>query len=156
MTSLRTCTPFVGAMVYAAISMCYTAAAQVPSDSPRAKAGEPARIAFSHALPQLDGGHLNITVVEVTYGPGESSPPHSHPCAVVGYIIQGALRTRVKGEAEAVYKAGESFYEAPNGIHLVAANASAKIPVKFLAYFVCDRDTPLNVAPPGTTGGGGK
>jgi quercetin dioxygenase-like cupin family protein len=104
----------------------------------------------------MDGGHLNITVVEVTYGPGESSPPHSHPCAVVGYVIHGALRTRVQGEAEAVYKAGESFYEAPDGVHLVAANASAKTPVKFLAYFVCDHNTPLNVAPPGTTGAGSK
>jgi len=136
--------------------MCHPVNAQVPNDSPRDKAAEQAHVAFSRALPQLDGDHLNITVVEVTYGPGESSPPHSHPCAVVGYVIKGALRTRIKGEAEAIYKAGESFYEAPNGVHLIAANASAKTPVKFLAYFVCDHDTPLSVAPPGTTGTGGK
>ncbi|MGA8443294.1 MAG: hypothetical protein WB762_21795 [Candidatus Sulfotelmatobacter sp.] len=86
MTSLRTCTTFVGAIVYAAISMCDTVAAQVPSDSPRDKAAEPARIAFCRALPQLHGGHLNITVVAVTYAPGESSPPHRHPGAVVGDV----------------------------------------------------------------------
>ena len=45
---------------------------------------ERARIAFSHALPELDGRHLKATIVEVTYGPGESSTPHSHPCAVMG------------------------------------------------------------------------
>src|SRR5678810_146419 len=78
-------------------------------------------IAFSHALPQLDGTHLKATIVEVTYGPGASSPPHSHPCPVIGYVIEGALRTQVKGEAEAIYNAGQSFYEAPNGVHIVSA-----------------------------------
>src|ERR1700731_3321975 len=75
---------------------------------------ERARITFSHALPQLDGGHLEVTVVEVTYGPGEFSSPHSHPCAVTGYVVEGALRTQVQGGPEAIYKVGESFYEAPN------------------------------------------
>ena len=32
----------------------------------------------------------------------------------------------MKGEPETIYKAGESFYEAPKGIHLISANASAK------------------------------
>jgi quercetin dioxygenase-like cupin family protein len=128
---------------------------QHPADSSPTKT-EQARIAFSHALPPLDGGHLNATIVEVTYGPGESSPPHSHPCAVIGYVVEGALRTQVKGEAEAIYKAGESFYEAPNGVHMVAANASDEKPMKFLAYFVCDRDTPLSVAAPEAKGTGGK
>lgn len=106
------------------------------------------RSVFSGALPKLDGSHLKATIVEVTYGPGESSAPHSHPCPVIGYVLQGALRTKVKGEAEHVYKSGESFYEAPNGIHEISANASASEPVRFLAYFVCDRDTPLSVPPP--------
>jgi quercetin dioxygenase-like cupin family protein len=117
---------------------------------------ERARIAFSHALPQMNGGHLNASIVEVTYGPGESSPPHSHPCAVIGYVVEGALRTQAKGEAEAMYKTGGSFYEAPHGVHLISANASEKTPMKFLAYFVCDHDTPLSVAVPETKGRGGK
>jgi len=86
-------------------------------------------------LPQLDGGHLKVSVVEVIYGPGESSPPHSYPCAVIGHIVEGAYRTQVEGESEIVYQAGESLYEAPNGTHLVSANASGKEPIKFIAYF---------------------
>jgi quercetin dioxygenase-like cupin family protein len=107
-------------------------------------------------MPRLDGDHLKVTIVEVSYGPGWSSPPHSHPCPVNGYVIEGALRTQVKGEAEAIYRAGESFYEAPNGIHQVSANASRTKPVKFLAYFVCDHDTPLSVGAGETSGGGGR
>jgi len=103
-----------------------------------------ARVSLATPLPKLDGDHLRATLVEVYYGPGEASPPHSHPCAVVGYVVEGAIRTQVKGEPLAVYKAGESFYEAPNGIHAVSANASATEPAKFVAYFVCDHETALS------------
>jgi quercetin dioxygenase-like cupin family protein len=103
---------------------------------------------FSHALPQLDGRHLRATVVEVSYAPGEADKPHSHPCTVVGYVAQGAIRFQVKGGApEAVYKAGESFYEAPNGVHQVSANASDREPAKLIAFFICDHETPLTVPP---------
>lgn len=118
-------------------------------------ATERRRAPFSHALPHLDGDHLKATVVEVTYAPGESDPPHSHPCAVIVYVIEGSYRSQVKGQPEAVYGPGESFYEAPNGVHQISANASDKLPVKFLAYFVCDRDTPLTVPAPETKGAEG-
>jgi quercetin dioxygenase-like cupin family protein len=110
--------------------------------------GEPvqhARMAYVHALPKLDGGHLQASIVEVTYGPGGSSMPHSHPCPVIGYVLEGAVRMQVKGGEEKIYRAGQSFYEAPNGVHEVSANASSEKPARFLAYFVCDRDTPLSV-----------
>jgi quercetin dioxygenase-like cupin family protein len=118
--------------------------AQASAGTSHSVAKERARVAFFHALPKLDGNHLQATVVEVHYGPGESSAPHSHPCAVIGYVIGGRLRTQVKGEPEAIYKVGESFYEAPNGVHQVSANASQTEPVDFIAYFVCDHDQPLS------------
>lgn len=135
-------------LVWIAFVPGHAAVAQVANSAPSNKDTGHARIAFSHALPHLDGTQLKATIVEVTYGPGGSSAPHSHPCPVIGYVIEGALRTQVKGEAEAIYKAGQSFYEAPNGVHMISANASDKAPVKFLAYFVCDHDTPLSVAAP--------
>jgi quercetin dioxygenase-like cupin family protein len=119
-----------------------SAQASTPSSPAKSHAGR-----FSHALPQLDGSHLRAIVVEVNYEPGESDKPHSHPCVVIGHVAQGAIRFQVKGEPETVYKAGESFYEAPNGVHQVSANASDKEPAKLIAYFVCDHDTPLTVPP---------
>jgi quercetin dioxygenase-like cupin family protein len=114
------------------------------------------RIVISKALSKLDGGHLKVNLVEVRYGPGEASPPHSHPCAVIGYVVEGAIRTQVKGEPETTYKAGESFYEAPNGVHLVSANASSTQPAKLVAYLICDHDAPLSVAVPEFKTEGGK
>lgn len=105
---------------------------------------ERARVALTHALPPLDGSRLRVTVVEVNYGPGEESLPHTHPCPVVGYVLEGDLRTQVAGEAAAVYGPGESFYEAPNGVHQVSANASKSTSTRFLAFFVCDTDAPLS------------
>ncbi len=110
--------------------------------------GEDARIVFTHALPALDGKRLQAKVVEVTYGPGESSAQHSHPCAVIGYVLEGAVRMQVKGQPEAIYKTGQSFYEAPNGVHAVSANASKTKPARFIAYFTCDHETPLTVPVP--------
>ncbi|MGA8223187.1 MAG: cupin domain-containing protein [Candidatus Acidiferrales bacterium] len=121
-----------------------------------AQKGERDRVAFSHELPELNGGKLRATVVKVNYGPGESSAPHGHPCPVIGYVVEGTLRTQVKGEPVAIYKAGESFYEATNGVHLISANASDKLPLKLLAYFVCDRDAPLSIAAPEANGTGGE
>lgn len=111
-----------------------------------------ARLAFSTPIPPLDGQHLNAKLVEVLYGPGESSPVHSHPCAVVGYVVEGALRMRVEGSPEKTYSAGDSFYEAPNGIHAVSANASDSKPAKLIAYFICDHETPLSVDVSATKG----
>ena len=125
------------------------------ADAPQAATDQP-RAPFSHALPHLDGDHLKATVVEVTYAPGESDPPHSHPCPVMVYVIEGSYRSQVKGQPEVIYHPGESFYEPPNGVHQISANASDKVPVKFLAYFVCDRDTPLTVPAPETKAAGGK
>ncbi|MBS1841215.1 MAG: cupin domain-containing protein [Acidobacteria bacterium] len=102
------------------------------------------RIAAEQTLPPLDGGKLKATLVEVTYGPGAGSRPHSHPCPVIGYVVSGELRTQVKGGAEAVYKAGETFYEPPNGVHLVSGSASKTEPAKLLAIFLCDHEAELS------------
>src|SRR5215471_19149341 len=97
---------------------------------------------LTQPLPPLHGDALKLQVLEVRYGPGESSLPHSHPCPVVGYVIEGAVRMQVQGSAEKIYSAGESFYEAPNGVHLSSANASKTAPARFLATFLCDHDAP--------------
>ena len=106
------------------------------------------RIVFSQALPQMDAAHLKVTTVEVTYPPGGLSAPHSHPCPVIGYVLRGAVRMQVKGGPVSIYRPGDSFYEAPNGVHQVSANASAKEPAVFLAYFICDHAGPLSVKVP--------
>jgi quercetin dioxygenase-like cupin family protein len=135
---------FAGTLLCAALAGGSGDAVLASSNSPQNQNGGRTRLTLSHVLPRLDGEHLKVSAVEVIYAPGGSSLPHTHPCPVVGYVVEGAVRMQVKGGAEAVYKAGDSFYEDPNGIHLVSANASDKQPAKFIAYFVCDHDVPLS------------
>jgi quercetin dioxygenase-like cupin family protein len=58
--------------------------------------------------------------------------------------MEGAIRSQVKGDDEATFQAGQTFYEPANGVHMVSANASTTAPAKLLAYFVCDSDAPLS------------
>ena len=130
-----------------ALAACGSRAVPRATSSP-ADTVRTVRVALTHTLPVLDGTHLAVTLVEVRYAPGGSSKPHSHPCPVVGYVVEGVYRSQVRGEAESTYTAGQSFYEAPNSVHAVSAHASAERPVKFLASFTCDRKTELSIAVP--------
>lgn len=103
------------------------------------------RTAFSGKLPALDGQRLEATLVEVTYPPGGANPSHRHPCPVIGYVLEGALRMQIQGQPERIYKPGETFVESPSDVHAISANANRDVPARFLAYFVCDHATPLSV-----------
>ena len=120
------------------------AAAQAPATPSDASV----RSLLSQRLPALDGTRLDARLVEVTYAPGGASTAHRHPCPVVGYVIEGALRMQLAGQPERIVRAGESFYESPADIHAVSANASDTQPARFLAYFTCDRETPTSVPVP--------
>jgi quercetin dioxygenase-like cupin family protein len=112
------------------------------------EAGKNTRVAISQTLPRMDGDHLEAKAIEVTYQPGASSPAHSHPCPVLVFVAEGTIRSQVNDEPERVYKVGEAFYETPNGVHRVSANASQTEPAKLIAFFVCDHETPITVAVP--------
>lgn len=155
MGSFGKCIRVAAVIFCSGVVVRHLAWSQEATSGSHGEAKERARIVLSKELPTLDGKHLKATLVEVNYGPGEASPPHSHPCAVIGYVVEGTLRTQVKGEPEMTYKAGESFYEAPNGVHLLSANASSTKPAKLVAYLICDHDTPLSVDVPETIHGKG-
>lgn len=90
-----------------------------------------------HQFPDVGGRPLEAELLIVRYGPGASSEPHRHPCATVGYVLEGALRFAVDQDSARTLQAGESFSEAPNALHRVSANASSTEPVRFLVQFIC-------------------
>ena len=69
-----------------------------------------------------------------------ASAAHRHPCPVVGYVLEGAVRMQLAGQPEAIYTAGDTFFETPADEHVVSANASATERARFLAYFTCDHE----------------
>jgi len=51
----------------------------------------------------------------------------------------------VEGQSEAIYTPGQSFYEAPKGVHAVSKNASQTERARALVIFLNDGDAPLTV-----------
>ncbi|WP_174364850.1 cupin domain-containing protein [uncultured Caballeronia sp.] len=93
--------------------------------------------AFADALPNVPGKTISAIVVD--YPPGAKSIPHRHGQAfVVGYVLQGQIRSQLGNGASLVYNAGEHWTEAPGVHHTVSENVSASAPAKLLAIFVAD------------------
>src|SRR4051812_37137007 len=78
------------------------------------------RTIVSRALPPMNGRDPHVKLVDVTYPPGGANSAHTHPCPVVGYVMAGALRVGINDSAEVIYKAGETFYEAPGDVHRIS------------------------------------
>jgi quercetin dioxygenase-like cupin family protein len=93
--------------------------------------------AFADAIANVPG--KTITAIVVDYPPGGKSLSHRHGSAfVVGYVLQGAIRSKINDGPEKVFHAGESWTEAPGVHHMVSENASDVEPAKLLAIFVAD------------------
>jgi quercetin dioxygenase-like cupin family protein len=127
--------------------LCVVASAFAAAPKSVEKAAADDDAVLSQRLAPMDGAHLTVKLYEVTYPVGAGSKPHSHPCVVVGYVVDGVIRSQVKGEAEQSYAAGKAFYEPANGVHLVSGNGSTKQASKLLAIFICDKDAPLTTPP---------
>lgn len=63
--------------------------------------------AFAHAIANVPG--KTLTALVVSYAPGAKTPAHRHGQAfVVGYVLEGAIRSKLDNGQEVVYRAGES------------------------------------------------
>ncbi|WP_407158412.1 cupin domain-containing protein [Bradyrhizobium sp. STM 3557] len=103
-------------------------------------AGETVTPRFEQALPNVPGKSMIAVVVD--YAPGGASPSHTHAKSafIFGYVLSGEIESQVNDGPKRVYRAGESFYEAPGACHPVSRNASKTEPAKLLAVFVVDSD----------------
>jgi len=94
-------------------------------------------------LPGFSGDEKEGAMFLVEYPPGASSAEHRHDAHVFVYVIQGSVVMQVKGGPELTLKAGETFYEKPDDVHVVSRNASATEPAKFIAFFVKTKGAPV-------------
>ncbi|WP_295715166.1 cupin domain-containing protein [Mucilaginibacter sp.] len=83
----------------------------------------------------------SVEMMVVDFPPRSKSPAHRHPCPTFGYLISGEIVSVFEGKTYH-YKAGDSFYETPNGLHSDARNDSFTQPAKLLVVYVKDSDKP--------------
>jgi len=128
-------TTFAALSAIAALPIVFAEA----TDTPR----ETVAPAFAEVIANVPGKTMTALIVD--YPPGGKTPPHRHGSAfVVGYVLSGAIRSKVDNGEARVYRAGEHWTEQPGAHHGVSENASDTEPAKLLAILVADtRETDL-------------
>lgn len=123
---------YLGAIVAAGLAISTFAVTAAQADNRKVT------VVFDHVLPNVPGKSMRGVLVE--YGPGGSSPAHTHPNSAFIYatVLEGAVRIKINDEPEKIYHAGENFVEMPGDHHSVSANASTTEPSRMLAVFVVD------------------
>jgi quercetin dioxygenase-like cupin family protein len=75
--------------------------------------------------------------------PGGVSSRHRHPGFVLVYVLEGDIITKISGQEQKTYSAGQMFYEPPGSTHEVSQNASSTKPAKFLAMIFAKKGSQL-------------
>lgn len=110
---------------------------------PGAHAAEQAVVTelMTKALAEHPGKEVRMITVE--YPPGSVDPVHRHDAHAFLYVLEGTIVMQVKGGKEVTLRPGETFYEAPDDVHVVGRNASKTEPAKFLVVLVKKQGAPI-------------
>jgi quercetin dioxygenase-like cupin family protein len=80
----------------------------------------------------------DVTLNEGTFYDA-SSPPHSHPTFILGYVLEGQLRFAINHEPERIIPAGGTFFEPVGGMHTIHGSATPNGGVRFLTFRIVPR-----------------
>lgn len=97
---------------------------------------------FRMPLPPLPDDQ-EVLVLEVSLAPGQTGNPHRHDAHVLVYVLEGRVNMQVEGGELVTLSPGETFYESPDDVHTVSANASDSEPARFLVYMIRTAGTPV-------------
>jgi quercetin dioxygenase-like cupin family protein len=99
------------------------------------------KVVVTKALAGVEG--KEVTISEVSMGPGAGSMPHRHDANTFVYVLEGEVEMQVQGGPLTRLGPGEVFYESPTDIHTVSRNASQTAPAKVLVVFVKPAGKPV-------------
>jgi quercetin dioxygenase-like cupin family protein len=84
-------------------------------------------------------------LVAVEYPPGAYEPEHRHNAYVFVYVVEGKIVMQVRGGQQVTLSAGQTFYEAPDVVHVVGRNASKTNAARFIAFFIKNKGAPTHM-----------
>src|SRR5262249_24952561 len=84
-----------------------------------------------------------ILTIRIEYPPGYIDPIHRHNAQAVVYVLQGSVGMQVRGGKEVTLEAGQTFYEAPDDVHIVGRNASKTESAELVVFLVKDKGAPV-------------
>jgi quercetin dioxygenase-like cupin family protein len=128
---------FLGSLLAAALVSGSTVSVAADAEKPPS-----ASVAQLMMRDLIAGPDKEVVVLTVTYPPGGASAPHRHDAQVFVYVLEGELTMQVRGSPAVTLRPGQTFYESPDDIHQVSANASKTAPAKFLVVSIKDKAKP--------------
>lgn len=123
-----------------ALTSASSSATPVSKGDASVRSAEVVQELLTRALTAVPGKEVRMLTVE--YPPGAASPEHRHNAEVFVYVLEGTMRMQVRGAPLQTLHAGQTFYEGPDDIHSVSANASDTAPAKILVFMVRSRAAP--------------
>jgi quercetin dioxygenase-like cupin family protein len=109
-----------------------------PETSGPRPSGELARYALTGPLEGFDA-----VLVELNFAPGVSVPEHRHPGPILGYVVDGQIRTAINNQQDQIVPAGGTFFEPHGALHTSFSSANPDAPVRAVAFLVVPGGSPL-------------
>ena len=109
------------------------------------RAAEEARVTELMTRPLEGVPGKEVTMITVEYPPGAVDPVHRHDASTFVYVLEGTIEMQMEGADKVTLHPGDTFYEDPNGVHLVGRNASDTQPAKFVVVLVKNQGAPILV-----------
>jgi quercetin dioxygenase-like cupin family protein len=84
-----------------------------------------------------------VSMFKVEYAPRGTDPVHTHEAQAFVYVLEGTIVMQVKGGEPVTLGPGQTFYEAPEDVHIVGRNASDTARARFVVVLVKQKGAPL-------------
>jgi quercetin dioxygenase-like cupin family protein len=105
-------------------------------------------------LPELPG--KEAMMLEVSYPPGAKDMVHRHDAHAFVYVLEGTIQMQLQGGPPVTLKAGDTFYEGPDDVHVLGRNASNSEPARFVVVLLKRQGAPVLTPVDGAQAGGGR
>lgn len=77
-----------------------------------------------------------VDVREIVLQPKQMTGLHRHPCPVISYVVEGAIKFQIKGQKLQTIRAGQVCFEPAGAIIEHFDNASDRATAKFIPYYL--------------------
>ena len=108
-----------------------------------AAAAEAADVKELFAIDLADYPGKEGRMIEVSYPPGAQDVVHRRDAHAFVYVLEGQIVMQLKGKPAVTLKAGQTYYEGPDDVHVVGRNASNTAPARFVVVLLKARGAPI-------------
>ena len=83
-----------------------------------------------------------VRVLTASFQPGDRTLFHTHRFPVTVYVLEGAFTMEMEGREPVTVKAGQAMMM-PTQVRMTGYNRSSTDPLRLVAFYVSDPDTPF-------------